>query len=268
MEIYPPRNRLLRLPIQDEVFHIPQAQKYCLGRWSEWDDKITTPPGLYVPLSLSSVGRRFSVLTAALRYVISILIHRGLWFMTGGCSETGLRMTNWLAITLLALTAAQCRRLIEARLFERDTAKAQPSSPFSIYAVHTGMNIGLFPLLFFFSALYYTDVFSTLAVLLAFQNHLQRVSPWGKSWLSDLWTVVLGVAALCMRQTNVFWVVVFMGGLEAIHAVKTQPLPSSTQVSGRPTDFLGKVKYYVKLYSWGYIHDPTLNLVSLDGMFE
>lgn len=31
---------------QDEVFHIPQAQKYCEGKFLEWDDKITTPPGL------------------------------------------------------------------------------------------------------------------------------------------------------------------------------------------------------------------------------
>lgn len=31
---------------QDEFFHIPQAQKYCEGRFREWDDKITTPPGL------------------------------------------------------------------------------------------------------------------------------------------------------------------------------------------------------------------------------
>lgn len=34
---------------QDEIFHVPQAQKYCEGRFTEWDDKITTPPGLYVP---------------------------------------------------------------------------------------------------------------------------------------------------------------------------------------------------------------------------
>ncbi|MBE3041433.1 hypothetical protein IMZ48_02395 [Candidatus Bathyarchaeota archaeon] len=33
-------------PFQDEVFHIPQAQKYCDAKWLEWDDKITTPPGL------------------------------------------------------------------------------------------------------------------------------------------------------------------------------------------------------------------------------
>lgn len=34
-------------PYLDEIFHIPQAQKYCQLRWTEWDDKITTPPGLY-----------------------------------------------------------------------------------------------------------------------------------------------------------------------------------------------------------------------------
>ena len=33
---------------QDEIFHIPQAQKYCQGKFREWDDKITTPPGLHV----------------------------------------------------------------------------------------------------------------------------------------------------------------------------------------------------------------------------
>ena len=32
--------------IQDEVFHIPQAQAYCAGRYDVWDPKLTTPPGL------------------------------------------------------------------------------------------------------------------------------------------------------------------------------------------------------------------------------
>lgn len=31
---------------QDEPFHVPQAQAYCNGDWSYWDQKITTPPGL------------------------------------------------------------------------------------------------------------------------------------------------------------------------------------------------------------------------------
>lgn len=34
--------------IQDEVFHIPQAQAYCRWDYATWDPKLTTPPGLYV----------------------------------------------------------------------------------------------------------------------------------------------------------------------------------------------------------------------------
>ena len=32
----------------DEIFHIPQAQRYCAGNFTQWDNKITTLPGLYV----------------------------------------------------------------------------------------------------------------------------------------------------------------------------------------------------------------------------
>ena len=39
-------------PYMDEIFHIPQAQRYCAGNFTQWDDKITTLPGLY----LFSVG--------------------------------------------------------------------------------------------------------------------------------------------------------------------------------------------------------------------
>lgn len=32
--------------LQDEPFHIPQAQAYCRGDFEVWDPKLTTPPGL------------------------------------------------------------------------------------------------------------------------------------------------------------------------------------------------------------------------------
>lgn len=35
-------------PYLDEIFHIPQAQKYCKHNFFEWDPKITTLPGLYI----------------------------------------------------------------------------------------------------------------------------------------------------------------------------------------------------------------------------
>ncbi|EDL76588.1 rCG59318, isoform CRA_a [Rattus norvegicus] len=47
-------SRALREPYMDEIFHLPQAQRYCEGRFSlsQWDPMITTLPGLY----LVSVG--------------------------------------------------------------------------------------------------------------------------------------------------------------------------------------------------------------------
>src|SRR5436190_8033761 len=32
----------------DETFHVLQCQAYCHGRFTEWNNKITTRPGLYV----------------------------------------------------------------------------------------------------------------------------------------------------------------------------------------------------------------------------
>lgn len=50
--------------VQDEIFHVPQTQRYCAGRWREWDDKITTFPGLY--LLGVAFGRVHHALAAAL----------------------------------------------------------------------------------------------------------------------------------------------------------------------------------------------------------
>lgn len=41
--------------LKDEPFHIPQAQAYCRGEFSTWDPKITTPPGLWDILFISSI---------------------------------------------------------------------------------------------------------------------------------------------------------------------------------------------------------------------
>lgn len=182
--------------------------------------------------------------------------------MNGGCSETSLRMTNWFAIIVLIFTAVDCRRLIEQRLGERGERRSRTSS-LSFHAIHTGMNIGLFPLLFFFSALYYTDVFSTLMVLFAFQNHLDRVGPQGKSWRNDFFVVFLGVAALFMRQTNVFWVIVFIGGLEAVEAAKV--VPATRPQSPGHGGLWANIQYYARRSSLGDIHDPALDQASLDG---
>lgn len=128
--------------------------------------------------------------------------------------------------------------------------------------MHTGVNTALFPLLFFFSGLYYTDVFSTLAVLVAFWNHLERVGLEAKSWKSDALVILLGVGSLLMRQTNVFWVGLFMGGLEAVHIVKGMRPPPT-----RPGQFDRQmlIRFYLSRYSHGDVHDPPLNEAGVEG---
>ncbi|KAL2267390.1 hypothetical protein VTJ83DRAFT_4667 [Remersonia thermophila] len=181
-------------PYLDEVFHIPQAQKYCEGRFWYWDDKITTPPGLYL---------------------LSVAYHK--LRMLPACTAASLRSNNVLATVLTGLLAAQCRHLLEMRSAEREGSRVPRSV--SAYASRTGVNVAAMPVIFFFSGLYYTDVFSALVVLVAYRNHLLRLGAGAPSLASDVRTVLLGIAALLMRQTNVFWVVVYMGGSEAVYVL-------------------------------------------------
>ncbi|KAJ2895618.1 alpha-1,2-glucosyltransferase alg-10 [Zalerion maritima] len=223
----------------DEVFHIPQAQTYCEGRYYDWDDKITTPPGLYI-------------LTIVLNRILGI----------SSCTPDVLRSFNVYAISLLSLVASECRSLIEG-----SSSKVQGRGILSMYSMHTALNISLFPILFFFSGLYYTDIASTLAVLACYRTSLGRTHTEGgaPSFLSDVLVLVLGIVALGMRQTNVFWAVVFMGGMEVVHAVKAlQPAEAKPlkMRSGRTKDVL---LWYLGRYSKGGIHDPPVNLAWPDG---
>ncbi|KAI6782809.1 uncharacterized protein J7T54_000952 [Emericellopsis cladophorae] len=228
----------------DEVFHIPQAQKYCEGKWSEWDDKITTPPGLYLlTTSFSATGWWSKIILAP------------------GCGVLSLRTANAIVLAPLTAAALGCRQAIESLGNGHGSAiRLAPSS----YAVHTALNIALFPLLFFFSGLYYTDVVSTFVVLVAFQNSLRRMGPGQPTTARDIASVTLGLMALFMRQTNVFWVVVFNGGLEAVHAVKT--LHPGKASAPRGLTLWGKLKFSLGRWMHGDLHDPPLNMAWEDDM--
>ncbi|KAF2471520.1 alpha-1,2 glucosyltransferas-like protein alg10 [Lindgomyces ingoldianus] len=141
-------------PYLDEVFHVPQAQRYCKGDYS-WDPKITTPPGL----------------------------QKG----QGSQDET-------------------------------QTQKAE-SKQTALVDAHTALNIALFPPLFFFSGLYYTDVISTLLVLLSYNMFLKRGRGRWRFW-ENFTYIQVGIVALSFRQTNVFWVAVFPAGLAVIDTLK------------------------------------------------
>lgn len=72
---------------------------------------------------------------------------------------------------------------------------------------HAVFNICLFPPLFFFYGLYYTDVISTLVVLCAYRLDSDIES-------NNFLFVAMGLVSLSMRQTNIFWISIFCGGLK------------------------------------------------------
>ncbi|KAL8297847.1 hypothetical protein RB600_002729 [Gaeumannomyces tritici] len=249
-------------PYLDEVFHVPQAVRYLAGRWREWDDKITTPPGLYIIsyLILDKPG----------------LIRSFICGLVGGFGSlenltATLRETNALAIFAIAYFVAECRQYLEHRA--APGKERQPLAPWpSLYALHSGFNVIMFPAIFFFSGLYYTDLWSLVAVLNAYKIHLDRVAHArdGLSVRRVAMALCAGIQALAMRQTNVFWVVVYLGGLQAVDAVKSLPASEPSQDDAKTTSQQGppgtrfeevlRTSPYAYLRYWaaGNIHDPSL----------
>ncbi|KAF9919318.1 glucosyltransferase [Lobosporangium transversale] len=116
----------------DEIFHVPQAQRYCQGDYWTWDPKLTTPPALYVISNL-------------------------LLFATGQrpiCSTLLLRLTNLIYpfLTLYALVGLLKELHPRLNYQERFTAAAV---------------VICLPTLYFFNLMYYTDGGSTAFVLIS-----------------------------------------------------------------------------------------------------
>jgi len=169
-------------PYMDEIFHIPQAQKYCVGNFTEWDPKITTLPGLY----LISVG-----IVSPLNTITTLF--SGERPELGSCTTVHLRSQS-VVFGLLNLVLLYC---ITGQLHaEKDKYNDH-------LAILSSLNISLLPVLFFFNFLYYTDTVSTTMVLLMYSLYISE-----KYGLSSL----AGLLSVLCRQTNIVWVF-FMAGL-------------------------------------------------------
>jgi len=64
-------------PYMDEIFHIPQTERYLAGDFGSWDPKITTPPFLYVVGAAAAyLPTRFAPLaTVAILRGMNVVIH-------------------------------------------------------------------------------------------------------------------------------------------------------------------------------------------------
>lgn len=115
---------------------------------------------------------------------------------------------------------------------------------------HAVLNICLFPPLFFFYGLYYTDVVSALLVLYAYRLHLER---------KRLNFVFVSLASLLFRQTNIFWVAVFLGGLEVIRTLPKGRLSVVFPEKSRFSDII--------IGSWQHacVYDPLISQACFEG---
>src|SRR5436190_18776919 len=134
-------------PYLDEVFHVRQAQAYWAHRWQQWDPKITTPPGLYLSSYLIGVVRE--------------LISR----RSVQPSASDMRSLN--SVVLFNLLPFRLRKLLcyigKSTHLPGKQAKRVERGSWEMNL--TVLNICLFPPVFFFSGLYYTDLAALLIVL-------------------------------------------------------------------------------------------------------
>ena len=192
----------------DEIFHIPQAQNYCVYNFSHWNGKITTPPGLY--LSSLFIYIPFSLVQSPMEL----------------CSVFNLRATNIIFSSLNTVVLFLLLRSIHE------------NSNFVISSL-LALSLSLFPPLYFFSFLYYTDQGSTffvLSALLAARKSHHVIS------------AMLFLLSLLFRQTNVIWVC-FAAACTLLQQVEGRIRPEAELL-----ERLAKAVVYLLLQLWPSLH--------------
>lgn len=186
-------NNAVKNPYMDEIFHVPQAQKYCEGDFSYYDKKITTPPGLYL-LSYARIWLRDRVLIQRNKLI---------------CDTLDLRRTNHLVavFNLVVVIFIQLSTWNRAKMTRRSGMKQQ-----ILYTLNHITTLDLIkillrsiivislPPLFFFNSLFYTDAGSTLFTLLSY--FFSTVD-------QHTFAAILGFASTLFRQTNIVWIFYF-----------------------------------------------------------
>ncbi|KAI8461615.1 alpha-2-glucosyltransferase Alg10 [Phakopsora pachyrhizi] len=174
----------------DEIFHIRQAEFYCKGRWSEWDQKITTPPGLYI---------------------LPALIHQTLpsWMP---CTTERLRWTNGFLLCLLPL--------LNSRIIKHFRKTPYPPNPgvkprvrFLVpedNIIIEAIIVSCFPIVYFSGFLFYTDLGSLVSILSCYDQSLV-----GNHFFAGL----LAIWSCFFRQTNIVWVA-FIAGSALVERLK------------------------------------------------
>lgn len=154
-------------PYIDEIFHLTQCNAYCQYQFDVWDNKITTPPGLYI-LGFC-YGKILELLTS--RPIESICLNYDI-----------LRSLNLLGgvVVLPAIL-----------------------SSLNSNGQFLNINIISMPLLFAYYFLFYTDVWSLVLII---GSLVCVANPQKTGFLNTALSGFVGFLSLWFRQTNIIWI--------------------------------------------------------------
>ena len=165
------------------------------------------------------------------------------------------RSTNQVGAILLAWVIYQILHILYRNTNQdredEGTSKDTGSTWRPTELAHAAINICLFPPLFFFYGLYYTDVLSAVSVLLVYKYFLVE--------RHSAVIIAAGLFSLLFRQTNVLWVAIFLGGLAFCRAISKRQ--QDADLFNEPT-FLNILQA-----SWRYAsaYDPQISEASFEG---
>ena len=183
------------------------------------------------------------------------------YFSASNCDTFSLRLQNCIAVIIaIPIAAGRLHKLLQSQAHARGTGKSAADSSNAsstqafYFTIHTALNIALFPPLFFFSALYYTDPWSVFWVLLAHPALYSSESSRKRTPLGNSMLFTLGILALLFRQTNIFWVAVFYGGLDVVRSLESIAIQPAV-MNAKDLTFQDIA---IRGWKFGYIYDPLV----------
>ncbi|KAI5948695.1 ALG10 [Candida theae] len=164
VKVFLKTRELVTQPFIDEIFHLRQCQTYCAYKFDQWDNKITTPPGLYILGFVYS--KLIEVITGLPKLCQDFNVLRSLNLVGG--------------VVILPIVLSN---------FKKSNSRQ-----------YWTVNVLSQPLLFTYYFLFYTDVWSTILVVMSLSLINTRAHQW------PILSSVTGFASLWLRQTNIVWV--------------------------------------------------------------
>ncbi|KAJ9470508.1 hypothetical protein DIPPA_52200 [Diplonema papillatum] len=187
-------------PYMDEPFHVGQTLRYVDGNWSEWDPKITTPPGLYV------IGCAWHHAWTSLQTFEPEL------FSKEGFNNLAVLRLLCIVIYIALLTirrALQEKEQTRALVANCETTQSDAEAEFG--KDRASLASLTMPVLFFYAPFYYTDGASVLTISTLFAVLARKAGGADSAVCFGL-----SVFAVSLRQTNIIWVG-FCYGVALLH---------------------------------------------------